>query len=76
MLWEFEARDESSPVDGIIVIELAPKMSIWLLISVFMPWVTLMSPVTAAQPIRIPRRFSANLNFLSFIPPNDRNAMS
>jgi hypothetical protein len=59
-----------------MVIEFAPRMSIWLLISVFIPWVTLMRPVTAAQPIRIPRRFSANLNFLSLIPPNERKAMS
>ena len=65
-----------SPVEGIILMAFAPRMSNWLLISVFMPWVTLMSPVTAAHPMSIPSRFYANLNFLSFIPPKDICAIS
>ena len=48
-----------------MVIVEVPRIPIWEVISLFIPWVRDIKPVTAAMPIMIPRRLSANLNFLS-----------
>ena len=50
---------------GITMMFVGPKVSSCVLTSTVSPWVMLMSPVTAAQPMSMPRTFRASLNLRS-----------
>ena len=61
---------------GITMMFWGPKTSSCVLTSLLSPWVMETSPVTAVQPMRMPIRLRANLNFLSFRLSRDICAIS
>ncbi len=65
-----------SRLPGMIIMLLGPNTSSCSPIRSFRPWVRLMSPVTAMQPISMPIRFRANRNFRSRSPWLESKKMS
>ncbi len=67
-LWLAMSPAPISRLPGMIIMLLGPNMSSCSPIRSLRPWVRLMSPVTAMQPMRIPIRFRANRNLRSRSP--------